>query len=150
MKTKQTIFASVVAALLFATVGKSFAAAQTYHGTLTGGEFFCDGELLDPPPYSVTGIWNLSIDPHTPAQVTLNVFYNGSHHLAFGYNALMLMSYSDGIYIFAGFGDSATATLDTNVSPATFSWHVELGVSCPDESPYNSLTFSGVGNRGGG
>ena len=150
MKTKQTIFASVVAALLFATAGKSFAAAQTYHGTLTGGEFFCDGELLDPPPYSVTGIWNLNIDPHTPAQVTLNVFYNGSHHLAFGYNALMLMSYSGGIYIFAGFGDSATATLDTNVSPATFSWHVELGVSCPDESPYNSLTFSGVGNRGGG
>ena len=150
MKTKQTIFASVVAALLFATAGKSFSAAQTYHGTLTGGEFFCNGELLDPPPYSVTGIWNLNIDPQTPAQVTLNVFYNGSHHLAFGYNALMQVSFVNGVYVFSGFGDTATATLDTSMTPARFSWHVELGVSCPDESPYNSLTFSGVGNRGGG
>jgi len=44
----------------------------------------------------------VSIDPNTPAQVTLNVFYDGRHHLAFGYNALMLLSYSGGVYIFSG------------------------------------------------
>ena len=57
----------------------------------------------------------MNIDPKTPALVTLNVFYDGSHHLAFGYNALMLVSYVDGVYVFAGFGDVATATLDTRV-----------------------------------
>jgi hypothetical protein len=115
-----------------------------------GANFFCDGELLDPPPYSVTGTWNLNIDPQTPAQVTLNVFYNGSHHLAFGYNALMQVSFANGVYVFTGFGDAATATLDTNATPARFSWHVELGVSCPSQNPYNSLTFLGEANRGDG
>jgi hypothetical protein len=124
------------------------APTQTYHGTLTGGMFFCDGTPVNGP--IVTGTWNVNIDPQTPAQVTLNVFYNGSHHLAFGYNALMLVSFSDGIYVFSGFGDAATATLNTNATPATFSWHVELGLSCPDQSPYNSLTFFGVASRGGG
>jgi hypothetical protein len=80
-------------------------------------------------------------------QVTLNVFYDGSHHLSFGYNALMLVSYSGGVYVFAGFGDSATATLDTNATPATFSWHVELGGGCPPEHPYDSLTFFGLANN---
>src|ERR1051325_4592294 len=111
--------------------------AQTYHGTLTGGDFFCDGELLDPPPYAVTGTWNLNIDPHTPAQLTLDVFYDGHHHLAWGYNALILVSYIDGVYVFSGFGGIATATLDTNATPARFCWHVELGVSCPDQYPYS-------------
>ena len=91
------------------------------------------------------GNWNVNIDPKTPAPVTLNVFYDGSHHLAFGYNALMLVSFVDGVYVFSGFGDAATATLDTSVTPATFSWHVELGGGCPPEHPYNSLTYFGRG-----
>ena len=124
--------------------------AQTYHGTLTGGDFFCDGQLLDPPPHSVTGTWNLNIDPQTPAQLTLDVFYDGSHHLAWGYNALILVSYVNGVYVFSGFEGIATATLDTYATPARFCWHVELGVSCPDQYPYSSLIFLGVANRGGG
>jgi len=59
----------------------------------------------------------------------------------------MLRSYSGGFYIFAGFGDSATAVLNTNVSPATFSWNVELGGGCPPNHPYDSLTVLGVANR---
>jgi hypothetical protein len=120
--------------------------AQTYHGTLTGGTFLCDGTPVNGP--IVTGTWNVIIDPQTPAQVTLNVFYNGGHHLAFGYNALMQVSFVNGVYVFSGFGDAATATLDTTANPATFSWHVELGVSCPDQNPYNSLTYFGVADRG--
>ena len=90
----------------------------------------------------------MNIDPATPAQVTLNVFYNGRHHLAFGYNGLMLVSYLDGVYTFSGFGDAAAATINTRVNPATFAWHVELGVSCPNQNPYNSLTYFGVADRG--
>jgi len=127
------------------------APAQTYHGTLTGGSFYCDGTQVSGP--IVSGTWNLNIDPQTPAQVTLNVFYNGSQHLAFGYNALMLDSSASGggVYVFSGFGDAVTATLDTNATPVpTFSWQVKLGDGCPTQRPYNSLTFFGVANRGGG
>ena len=123
-------------------------AAQTYHGTVTGGTFFCNGDQVSGP--IVTGTWNLNIDAQTPAQLTLNVSYDGRHHLSFGYNDLILVSFMDGVYVFSGFGGIATATLDTSVTPAAFSWHVELGVSCPSENPYNSLTFSGVADRGGG
>ena len=85
----------------------------------------------------------------------LNVFYNGSHHLAWGYNALIPGSSPyPGVYVFSGFGGIATATLDTTVTPATFRWDVDLsqlGVSCdPDDKSYNFLTFFGVASRGGG
>ncbi len=86
----------------------------------------------------------------TPAQLTLDVFVNGRHDVAFGNNALMLISHDDGVYVFSAFGGFAIATLDTSVTPARFSWHVEFGVSCPDQNPFNSLTFFGVAIRGGG
>jgi hypothetical protein len=87
-------------------------------------------------------------DPATPAQITLTVVYNDSPHLAFGYNALMLVSSSDdGVYVFSGFGDSVTVTLDTSVPPTTFSWHVQLSGGCPPARPYNSLTFFGVASH---
>jgi len=82
MKTKQSIFAYVIASLLFAATANSFAAAQTYSGTINGGQFFCAGTPVPTPV--ISGFWTLSIDPNTPAQVTLNVFYDGSHHLSFG------------------------------------------------------------------
>ena len=122
------------------------APAQAYHGTITSGTFLCNGEPSSFSPM-VTGTWNLSIDPATPAQVTLTVFYNGDLHLALGYNALMLVSSAGGVYVFTGFGDSATATLDTTVAPARFSWHVQLAGGCLAQRPYNSLTFFGVANH---
>jgi len=138
----------VIVFVLVTSVGSRLAeAAETYHGTITGGTFFCDGNQVT--GHIVTGIWNLNIDANTPAQVTLNVFYDGSHHLSFGYNKLMQVSFVNGVYTFLGFGDTATATLDTTKNPATFSWLVQLGVSCPSQNPYNSLTFSGVADRGG-
>jgi len=64
--------------VLVTLVGSPLAeAAETYHGTVTGGTFFCNGNQVSGP--TVTGIWNLNIDANTPAQVTLNVFYDGSH-----------------------------------------------------------------------
>jgi hypothetical protein len=143
------ILTGVILLVLVISASSSPAAgAKTYHGTFTGGEFFCDGTPSAGP--TVTGTWNVSIDPATSAQVTLNVFYDGGHHLAFGNNALMLVSFNGGVYEFSGFGGPVTATLDTNVTPATFSWHVELGGGCPPQSPYNSLTYFGVASRGRG
>jgi hypothetical protein len=152
MKSRKNILTYIVAALsiLLTSASSSPAApAQTYHGRLTGSTFYCNGEESDFRP-TVTGTWNLIIDPQTLAQLTLNVFVNGSHDVAFGYNALTLLSFSDGVYVFSAFGGFAMATLDTSVTPARFSWHVEFGVSCPDQNPFNSLTFFGVANRGGG
>ena len=142
-----TYIVAALSILMTSASSSQAARAQTYHGTFTGGTFYCGGDQVAGP--IVTGNWNVNIG-RTPALVTLNVFYDGSHHLAFGYNALMLVSYSGGIYVFAGFGDAATAILDTNQTPAMFSWHVELGGGCPPEHPYDSLTYSGFANRGGG
>jgi len=96
----------------------SAAPAQTYHGTITSGTFLCNGEPSSFSPM-VTGTWNLSIDPATPAQVTLTVFYNGNLHLALGYNALMLVS-SAGIQRWLQPG-----------SPGTSSWPAAAWPSAP-------------------
>src|SRR2546430_4560391 len=104
MKNRKKILTYIVAALsiLVTSASSSQAArAQTYHGTLTGGTFFCGGNPV--PVFTATGIWNVSIDPATPAPVTLTVFYDVRPHLSFGYNALMLGSSSGRVYVLAGF-----------------------------------------------
>jgi hypothetical protein len=152
MKTflKITAFAAITVALLGPARLSASQPAQTYHGTLTGGTFYCNGKESPDLRPTVTGTWNLIIDPQTLAQLTLNVFVDGRHDVAFGNNALILISHDDGVYVFSAFGGFATATLDTTQTPATFSWHVEFGNGCPPARPFNSLTFFGVANRGGG
>ena len=144
---KITALAAITVALLGPARLSASQPAQTYHGTFTGGTFYCNGEESDFRP-TVTGTWNLIIDPQTLAQLTLNVFVDGRHDVAFGNNALILMSHDGGVYVFLAFGGVAIATLDTRVTPASFSWHVQFGVSCPDQNPLNSLTFFGVADRG--
>ena len=146
-----TVSKFILVLLVLASSASSLPAkpAQTYHGTLTGSTFYCNGEENPDIRPTVTGTWNLIIDPQTPAQLTLNVFVDGRHDVAFGNNALMLLSHVDGVYVFSAFGGFAMATLDTSVTPATFSWHVEFGDGCPPARPFNSLTFFGVADRGG-
>ena len=142
---------TALAAITLALLGPArlFASQpKTYHSTPTSSEPLCDMTPVPGPP--VTGNCNVNIDPMTPPPVTISAFYDGGRHLAFGYNALMLVWFSDGVYVFPGFGDAVTVTLDTNESPATFSWQVERSGGCSAQRPYNSLSYVGVANHGGG
>src|SRR5215472_6569545 len=86
----------IIVLVLVTSAGSRLAeAAETYHGTITSGTFFCNGNQVS--GHTVTGVWNLNIDANTPAQITLNVFYDGSHHLSFGYNKLMQVSFAHGV-----------------------------------------------------
>jgi len=124
---------------------------QVYLGKLTHGEFIsCEGQILDPPAYAVGGTWVLSIDAMTrplvppPAHLTMVVFRNGSIYLVFPQVALTPVSLQDGIYTYT-WGAQVMATLDTNTTPATFSWHVEFDDNCTIRS-YESLTYFGLAN----
>ena len=64
-----------------------------------------------------------------PAHLTMVVLHDGSHYLAFPHIELIPVSLQDGIYTFTG-GIQVTATLDTNTTPATFSWHVVFDDNC--------------------
>jgi hypothetical protein len=124
---------------------------QNYTGRLTHGEFVsCEGQILNPPAYSVGGTWVLNIDMMTqpqvppPAHLTMVVFRNGSNYLVFPYIELTPVSLQDGVYTYT-WGTQVTATLDTDTTPATFSWHVEFDDNCTLRS-YESLTYVGVAN----
>jgi hypothetical protein len=154
MKNRNNILTSIVAVLsILVTSASSSPAAhgQTYQGTLTHGEFIsCDGQILNPPPYSVGGTWVLNIDRMTQAQVpppahlTMVVFNNGSPYLVFPYIELTPVSLQNGIYTYT-YGTQVTLTLDTNTTPATFFWHVEFTDNCTLRT-YESLTYIGVAN----
>ena len=77
-----------------------------------------------------------------PAQLTMLIFRDGVRYLMFPHIELMPGSNVNGVYTY-NFGSSVTVTLDTNSSPATFSWHVEFGDGCTLRS-YRSLTYFGV------
>ena len=154
MKNRKNILTYIVAALSILVTSASSspgAHGQTYHGTLTHGEFIsCDGQILNPPAYSVGGTWVLNIDMMTQAQVpppahlTMVVFNNGSPYLLFPHIELTPISLQDGIYTYT-FGAQVTVTLDTNTTPATFSWHVEFVDNCTLRN-YQSLTYVGIAN----
>jgi hypothetical protein len=158
MKNRKSILTYIVAVLsILVTSASSSPGApslrppQNYTGMLTHGEFIsCDGQILNPPAYSVGGTWVLNIDTMTqpqvppPAHLTMVVFNNGSPYLLFPYIELTPISLQDGVYTYT-FGSQVTVTLDTNTTPATFSWHVEFNDNCTLRS-YESLTYVGVAN----
>jgi hypothetical protein len=159
MKNRKNILTYIVAAfsILVTSASSSLGVSplqspQNYTGSLTHGEFVsCDGQILNPPAYSVGGTWVLNIDTITqplvppPAHLTMVVFRNGSIYLVFSQVALTPVSLQDGIYTYT-FGSQVTATLDTNTTPATFAWHVEFDDNCTLRN-YESLTYFGVANN---
>ena len=159
MKNRKNILTYIIAA--FSILGISASSSlgvpplqppQNYTGRLTHGEFVsCEGQVLNPPAYSVAGTWVLNIDMMTqpqvppPAHLTMVVFRNGSIYLVFPHVELTPVSLQDGIYTYT-YGLQVTATLDTNTTPATFYWQVEFDDNCTLRS-YESLTYFGVANN---
>jgi hypothetical protein len=159
MKNRKNILTYIVAAfsILVTSAGSSLGVSplllpQNYTGSLTHGEFVsCDGQILNPPAYLVGGTWVLNIDAMTqpqvppPAHLTMIVFRDGSNYIVFPQIELTPVSLQDGIYTYT-WGTQVTATLDTNTTPATFSWHVVFDDNCTLRS-YGSLTYFGVANN---
>jgi hypothetical protein len=55
------------------------------------------------------------------------------------------ISLQDGVYTYTN-GTQVTVTLDTNTTPATFSWHVEFVDNCTLRN-YQSLSYVGIANN---
>jgi hypothetical protein len=158
MKNRKNILTYIVAAfsILVTSASSSLGVPplqppQNYTGMLTHGEFIsCDGQVLNPPAYSVDGTWVLNIDAMTQAQVpppahlTMIVFRDGGIYLVFPHVELTPVSLQDGVYTYT-YGTQVTLTLDTNTTPATFFWHVEFDDNCTLRS-YRSLTYVGLAN----
>ena len=161
MKNRKNILTYIVAAVATLVVSASSSLGvpplqppQNYTGSLTHGEFVsCEGQILDPPAYSVGGTWVLNLDmmtqpqvpPPPPAHLTLVVFRDGSFYFVLPHIELTPVSLQNGIYTYT-WGTQVIATLDTNTTPATFSWHVEFDDNCTLRS-YGSLTYFGLANN---
>jgi len=158
MKSRKSIVTYIVAAVstLVTSASSSLGTPplqppQNYTGKLTHGEFVsCEGQILNPPAYSVGGTWVLDIDMMTqpqvppPAHLTMVVFRDGRNYLVFPHIELTPSSLQDGVYTYT-FGPQVTAMLDTNTTPATFSWQVEFDDNCTLRN-YRSLTYVGLAN----
>ena len=159
MKNRKDILTYMVAAFSILVISASSSLGvpplqppQNYTGSLTHGEFVsCDGQILNPPAYSVAGTWVVNIDAMTqpqvppPAHLTMVVFRDGGIYRVFPHVELTPVSLQDGIYTYT-FGPDVTATLDTNTTPATFFWQVEFHDNCTTRS-YESLTYFGLANN---
>ena len=158
MKNRKNIMTYIFAAVAILVTSASSSLGvpplqppQNYTGSLTHGEFVsCEGQVLNPPAYSVGGTWVLNIDAMMqtqvppPARLTMVVFRDGSRYLVFPGVQLTPVSLQDGIYTYT-WGTQVIATLDTNTTPARFEWHVVFDDNCTQRS-YGSLTYFGIAN----
>jgi hypothetical protein len=159
MKDRKNILTYIVATVVtLVTLASSSLAVpplpppQNYAGSLTHGEFVsCENQILNPPAYAVDGTWVLHIERMTepqvppPASLTMVVFRDGSWYFVLPHIELTPVSLQDGIYTYT-WGLQATATLDTNTTPATFAWHVVFDDNCTTRS-YATLTYFGLANN---
>ncbi len=138
---KRPIVAIGLAAVLAAVLAGPAAAGTgfTYHGRIVDATFSCDGAPVASPYSSVGGTWNLNVSGST-AVVTIDVFYDGHHHLSFGMPGGSVVSATP---------DAATATFGTataTVADEAFTWSTPVG-ACTSEHPYDSLTYMGTVGR---
>lgn len=73
-----------VAAMLATTAAGTAATAATYHGYFAGEATYAG---CDVPPKTLAGNWNVQISGDK-AVPSVNLFYDGDHHLAYGGKAL--------------------------------------------------------------
>jgi len=159
MKNRKNVLSYIAGAVVTLVVSASSSLGtqplqppQNYTGSLRHGEFVsCEGQVLNPPAYAVAGTWVLNIDAMTqplvppPAHLTMVVFRDGSKYIVFPQIALTPVSLQNGVYTYT-WGTQVEAMLDTNTTPATFSWHVVFDDNCTLRS-YESLTYFGLANN---
>ena len=114
MKNRKTILTYIVAAFSILVMSASSSLGvpplqppRNYTGSLTHGEFVsCEGQILNPPRYSVGGTWVLNIDMMTqpqvppPAHLTMVVFRAGGFYFVLPHIELTPVSLQDGIYTY--------------------------------------------------
>ncbi len=134
-------FLAVFAALVLAAPAAA-EPGETYHGTLSGARFTCHGApVVAGVPRVTGGTWNLAV-AGASATLTVNVFYDGSHHLSFGVPHGVVTSTQPLTVEFWGGAASAT------VAAGAFSWSVpDLGYACPGDAAYDGLTYTGPADR---
>ncbi len=111
-------------------------AAANYHGTFDSATFSCGASAADAP--ELDGVWNLNTNGKT-AVVTMNVVYDGSHHMSFGMNGGVVTSTSTGVTVAFG---NALATVSGN----HFTWSTPVA-ACTAAHPYDHVTYGGAVDR---
>ena len=159
MKNRKNILTYIVAAVatLVTSASSSLGAPplqppQNYTGRLTHGEFVsCEGQILNPPAYAVGGTWVLNIeqDDATTGPAAGSP-HNGRLPRRQQLHGVPAHRVDAGLarrrHLHLHVGTQVTATLDTNTTPATFSWHVEFDDNCTLRT-YGSLTYFGLANN---
>jgi len=129
--------ALVLAAVLASPVAGAGQSA-TYQGVITGAEFRC-GDLVKHPYSEVTGHWALNASGAKTATVSMNVSYDGRHHLSFGLSQGDV-GVAGGALTATFLGGAGTAKVEGD----QFTWKVFLGTTCnSDDQSYDSLTYTG-------
>ena len=133
------LLAPVVAAALLLALAAPAAADEAdtnYHGTFDAAAFACGVTAIDAPVLG--GVWNLNTHGKTGV-VTMNVVYDGSHHLSFGMNGGVVATTSSGVVVTFG---TAIATL----SGDRFTWSTPVA-TCTPTHPYDHVTYGGAVDR---
>lgn len=125
-------------ALLLALAAPAVAdkADANYHGTFDIAAFSCGETDVQAPVLS--GVWNLNTHGKTGV-VTMNVFYDGSHHLSFGMSGGAVATTNDGVEVTFG---TAVATQ----SGDRFTWSTPVA-PCTASHPYDHVTYGGAVDR---
>jgi hypothetical protein len=136
---RSRILAPTIACTLMLALAAPAAADEVganYHGTFDTAAFACGENSVAAP--ALDGVWNLNTSGKT-AVVTMNVAYDGSHHMSFGMNGGVVTKTSTGVEVAFG---TAIAT----VSGSHFSWSTPVA-PCSDSHPYDHVVYSGAVGR---
>ena len=122
--------------LAFAVPAVADGTNVNYHGSFDTAAFTCATAPVAAP--ALDGVWNLNTNGKT-AVVTMNVSYDGTHHLAFGMNGGVVTETSSGVKV-------AFGTAVAIVSGDHFTWSTPVA-ACTALHPYDHITYGGTLDR---
>lgn len=140
---KRLIFVGALLASLCALVTTASASrTTTYHGVFSGPVVYT-GCTTTPPQAIASGTWNVALHGSTDATVTVNIFVDGKHHVAYG-GTFPQLTAQDG-QTFAVSIPTAAGPLVVSLTGHTFTYEIApysaFGMSC--QSVVYAGTLSG-------